>query len=129
MDILRRFTDGEYRTAYSLLLESGFHPDDFTVGTKGKTKVMLGEKSVTLIYKNSTEEMSYDSFNELAEKYNELHKLLKQKGFAKKETKIGIDIYENKSERALVGRKVKIIFGKTKEKLTYDEAIAVFTSY
>jgi hypothetical protein len=129
MDIRRRFFDSEYNTAYKELLELGFRPDDFTVGTKGNMKVVLGKENVTLLYRNAAEEMTYGSFIELAEKYNDVRRLLERKGLKKKDTRMGVDIYENKNDKVFVGRMVKIIFGKTKDKLTYDEAISVFTSY
>jgi hypothetical protein len=126
MDIVRRFLDGKYNIAYSELLEN-FQTGDFAVGEKGKTRIILGKENVTIIYGNSAEETDYDSFIASIRNYNELCKLLRQKEFVKKPSKMGVDIYGNNGDSVIVGRKV--IFGKTKIKLTYDEAIDVLRSY
>jgi hypothetical protein len=136
MDIKRRIFDGEYNTAYTGLLKMNFQIDDLTVGTKGNTKVILEEDSVILIYGNDSREMTYNSFKELIEPYNELLDLLAKKGF-KKRTEKGADIFEYKDVRIRVEspvadpdeKRVEMKLGGFEEKTTYKHATSVVNSY
>jgi hypothetical protein len=135
MEIFRKFYDGEFDTAYTELLK-GFRVHDRMVARKGATKVILEGDSVTLIYGNDSKEMTYNSFIELIKPYNELQNLLAQKGF-KKRTKMGVDIFEDKDIRILVGspladpdkKRVKMMLGGVKERATYNQAESIFNSY
>ena len=138
MEILKKMFDQKYKTACNYLETAGLKKmEDATIVTNGKRKAVLGENSIIFIHGKRNEEMSYDSFIELNEKYSEICKLLEQKEFIKKRKPFGVDVYEYKNNRYnnrdikfLVGkRNVKIMFGGYKDNLTYDQAISVLGSY
>jgi len=130
MDILKKIFDPKYKTACNYLEIAGLKKmEDAAIITNGKRKAVLGENSIIFIHGKHNEEMSYDSFIELNEKYSEICKLLEQKHFEKKRKPFGVDVYEYKDNKFLVGRDVRIILGKTKETFTYDGALEFLTYY
>lgn len=126
MDILRRFREGKYNTAYIELLKN-FRIEDFAVGMKGKTKVILGKENVTVVYGNVSEEIDYDSFIESIKKYNELCKLLEQEKF-KKRNPYGVRVYEKGGKKYILGKDLILIWGDTREVFNYDQGI-LFIKY
>ncbi|MCJ7816368.1 MAG: hypothetical protein MUP55_00790 [Candidatus Aenigmarchaeota archaeon] len=138
MDILKRIFDTKYNTVYNYLESAGFKKmEDATIATNGKKKIILGEDSLIFIYGNRAEEMSYDSFIELTEKYNKISKLLEQKEFIKTRKPFGVDVYQEKNNainRILVGRDFRVIFGKVRDKkskttFTYDGGLQFLEYY
>jgi hypothetical protein len=118
----------KYKTACNYLEIAGLNKmEDATIVTNGKRKVVLGENSIIFIHGKHNEEMSYDSFIELNEKYNEVCKLLEQKKF-KKRSPYGVRVYEKEGKKYILGKDLILIWGNTREVFNYDQGI-LFIKY
>jgi len=127
MDIIKKIWDPKYKKAYNYIENSGLKIEDATIATNGKRKIILGEKDVILIHGKNVEEMSYDSFIELNEKYNEVCKILEQEKF-KKRNPFGIRVYEKGDKKYILGKDLILIWGDTKAEFNYDQGI-LFIKY
>lgn len=120
--ILNPILNPKYKKAYDYMENSGLIMEDATIATNGKKKIILGEKDIIFIYGKNIEEMSYDFFNNLNEKYNEVCKLLEQKKF-KKRNPYGVRVYEKGDKKYILGKDLILIWGNNRETFNYDQGI------
>ncbi len=128
MGLLKKALDPRYRAVCGVLEEKGFDLEDVTLGKNNFSRAILNDK-VILESPYRIEEMTYESFLDEAKKYNDLCHMLNTRGYFKKRSLLGVDVYQKENKKWLLGRDVLFIFGKNKEKFTYDEAKSVLESW
>ncbi|MEM7816214.1 MAG: hypothetical protein QXN71_03780 [Candidatus Aenigmatarchaeota archaeon] len=138
MDIVRRIFDLKYTKVRKYLEDLGFgKEEDAVIALNGKRKAVIGNDKLILIKDKKAEEMSYESFIDLIEKYKKITSLVEKKGFVKSRSLFGVDVYRSKTyplNRILVGRDFRVIFGNVMDKSTkatfdYDGALQFLEYY